>query len=67
MAGENFLVYMIPMESMEKAAYLEAVAGKGVLSGSSLVNICRALWSWKGLSRRDLYFVLGLLGFEQWV
>lgn len=33
---------------MEKASYLEAVAGKGVLSGSSLVNICRALWSWKG-------------------
>lgn len=35
-------------------------------SGSSLVNICRALWSWKALRRRDLYFVLGLLGFEQW-
>lgn len=52
---------------MEKAAYLEAVAGKEILSGSLLVNICRALWSWKGLSRRDLYFVLGLLGFEQWV
>lgn len=52
---------------MEKAAYLEAVAGKGILSGSSLVNISRALWSWKGLSRKALYFVLGLLGFEQWV
>lgn len=51
---------------MEKTAYVEAVAGRWALSRSSLVNFCKELRSQEGLSARDLYVVLGLLGSEKW-